>query len=116
MKRQFAYFLFAVTAVFFASCKHNEPRINVGANPVILMKGDCAAISISDANEVYYEYSKSRNESNPVFEISDFKGFTTVVRALNVGTDTLYVNMNWNVGMHDYGLPVSVTIKVIDKE
>lgn len=114
--KKILYFSFLFLGLFLTSCKNQRPQINIGTNPLIIMVGDSAYISVSDANYVNYEYSKTRDESYPVFEISDYKGEQTTVHALNTGTDTLFVCMQWSQGIFAYGLPVGVIIKVIDNE
>ena len=72
--------------------------------------------SVSDVNSASYSYSKSRNESKPVFSISNETGFSTTIYALNPGTDTLWISIRYSKGIYAYGDLMPYTIQVTEKE
>ena len=77
--------------------------------------GDSTTIEVYHAKKVEYTYSSSRDVAQPVFEISNFKGASTTIFALNPGSDTLFVGYRWTSGSAAYGRQEGVVINVREK-
>lgn len=74
--------------------------------------GDSITIEVYHAKKVEYTYSSSRDVAHPVFEISNFKGASTTIFALNPGLDTLFVGYRWTSGSAAYERQEEIVIKV----
>ncbi len=113
--KKILYLSFLFLGLFLTSCKNQKPQIHI-ENPLIITVGDSIVASVSDVNSASYSYSKSRNESKPVFSISNETGFSTTIYALNPGTDTLWISIRYRKGIYAYGELMPYEIRVTDKE
>ena len=100
MKKFFIYAVALVaSAMVCTSCeKHNNPEIVIKPSRLFMVVGDVAAVEVDGAKKVYYNYSKTRDESKPVFEYKEAE-HVAYVHALNPGTDTLFIVYQWSRGM-----------------
>lgn len=113
MKKVFYLFL-CFAGISLTACENSKPIWDYSASKYILEVGDSAIYSIHNAKSVSYDYSDSRDNNNPVFEITDFTGESTTIYARNVGVDTLWVGCGWQEGIFDYGITSAIIIKVIE--
>ena len=113
-KLLYSVFLFFSVIFTLVSCEQNKyPTVNFTSEPLIV--GDSALLEVLHVSDARFSYSATRNESMPVFEISDFTGTTTMVYALHPGTDTLWVGTMWADGTSAHGLGFYSIINVIPK-
>ena len=97
-------------------CEKQEPKINIQTgSPLLLEVGDSALVEVQYTKEAHFSYGESRDESNPVFEISDCTSTSTIVHALNPGADTLFVGYHYTRGIFAYGHQTMVLVKVVEK-
>ena len=109
-----------VSAIILASCTTPHPEISI-STPIVqrigMYVGEKARLDIINVKvyDAQYYYSNSRDESKPVFEISNFTGASTTIYALNPGTDTLKVDYNWGTGIFAYGDIGIVVVTVTER-
>lgn len=113
MKKVFYLFL-CFAGISLIACENSKPIWDYSASKYILEVGDSAVYSVHNAESVSYNYSNSRDNNNPVFEITDFTGESTTIYARNVGIDTLWVGCGWQEGIFDHGITSAIIIKVIE--
>ena len=107
------FFLSMLVGLLCVSCESKQPEVSFqGESPLCMVIEDSTVIQVSAAKSVVYGYSKSRNESSPVFSASNEFGASTTIHALHPGTDTLFVNAVWNAGIYTYGKCERVIVKV----
>jgi hypothetical protein len=114
MKKIF-YLLLIIFGISLTACERQSPIWDFSASKYILEVGDSAMFRIYNAQSVSYNYSDSRDNENPVFEITHFSGDSTIIYARNVGSDTLWVGCGWQEGIFNYGITSAVVVRVIEK-
>ncbi len=97
----------------FTSCKYNEPEIVIHNSRLFMYVGDYASVEVEGVKDYNFKYSTSRDESMPVFEAKKQPG-NILVHALNVGTDTLWVDYTWSPGTGVLGTSSAILVTVLD--
>ena len=121
MKKIFYLTLF-VLGMVITGCEYNAPELTVSTRHIVMSVGESTQLNVdvkknsASSVRVNYEYSDSRDSEKPVFEISNFEGKSTTIRALNPGIDTLNTYYIYVTGTSAYGRPlVQVVVEVIKK-
>lgn len=111
--KKLLYLSLLILGAICISCEKQRPKVNFQSGPLVV--GDSALYEVLHATDVDYSYSETRDETTPVFSISNFQGKSTTIYALNPGIDTLFVGVAWSEGMFPYGLIFYSIIEVIEK-